>query len=215
MENLRGIINRPQNSVALAKVYSVDPVKEEDRSKLDCIVTVYPLKFNTPAKMALPLSCEDGGVVQLPRVDDLVIVIFAGGVQSECYIIARIPNDEDLIPKQSLDGSLVIAGSKTRNDKVWVTSNKKIFFSRGDNPPSENLVLGQAFKVFAEKLLDVLIDGFDKKSKETHLCSAPGYNSALPDQTLDYSKLKQKLEGLKTSPILDEMILSSFSFTEK
>lgn len=77
---------------------------------------------------------------------------------------------------------------------VLYLSNGKI--QLGSEASSENMVLGQVFKQFASDLLDAL-------ATHTH----PGIGS--PPSNMS------KFTALKSSPVQDEKILSSISFTEK
>ena len=61
--------------------------------------------------------------------------------------------------------------------------------------------MGQVLKAFASALLDIL-------KQETHLSSPPGYNTSVPTQAADYTRLQD-------TPIKDDKILSDFAFTEK
>ena len=197
--------------LSLGQILSVDHAEES--SKIFCSVMIIPEEREIRAEMAWQFVGPGSGDYLLPAVEDLVIVAFLEGHPDYAYIIARLSNLDDPIPTNAILGDRVIKAHGEK--KVWATSPNKIFLSKGDAEPKENLVLGQKFKTSIIAILEDMISAMETLATETHISSAPGYNTSVPNQASTYTSLKASLKAIKTSPYEDSAVLSDLSYTEK
>ena len=119
----------------------------------------------------------ESGIFAFPSANDMVLVACAEGDDDQCFVIKRITSKEDKIPLAAMDGSTVVKSLNGKN--VWITSDTQVNISRGDDVPSENVVLGQVWKQLMIDLLEYLIDLCQQLSEEVHIGNL-GYLTAPP-----------------------------------
>jgi hypothetical protein len=184
----------------------------QDRSYLKVMVEVLPERRQIIATMTWDAVGPNSGEFAFPMINDLVLCANAEGDDDRAYIVKRLTSKEDTIPTQAVGGDKV--SSALSGKKYWNVSDTKLLLARGESEPSENLVLGQVFKSFAESLLDVLKDHAQANAVHKHIGNL-GYQTTPPDNASDHLIAKADYGTLKSSPIGDESILSDLSFTEK
>lgn len=210
LEELKDLFRDDTVHMAIATILTLHPA--DDRSFLKVKVNIFPENRTVIGRMSWDAVGPESGIFSFPSVNDLVLVAFAEGDDDQCFVIKRLTSKEDKIPLTAMDGSIVMKSLEGKN--IWLTSDTKINISRGDTAPTENLVLGQVWKTLMIDILDLLIDGFQQKSQETHIGNL-GYRTSPPENAPDYLMIKAMLELLKSSPVEDEKALSDLSFTEK
>lgn len=210
LEALRSVFKDHSLHIAVGKILRNSMVK--DRSSLRCFVSIWPEEREIVATMAWNAVGPNAGLFQFPVPGDLVIVAFADADPDQAFIMSRLSSKEDTIPETAADGSTVIRSLEEK--MLWLTSGTKINLSKGDTPPTENLVLGQELKNLLIEILAKLSDLSLKTSTHTHIGNL-GYPTSAPNEAADFVQLKGDFEDLSASPVEDEVILSDLAFTEK
>jgi hypothetical protein len=209
-EDLKEILRDKSLHVYLAQIMQLHLAK--DFSYLKVTAKVFPEERNIIANMTWENVGPESGDFEFPSVGDMVLVANVEGDDDQAYVIKRLTSREDKIPESARTGDKV---HKARSgNKYWNISDSKIFLSRSDTPPEENLVLGQVFKKFAQDLLEVLKTQAQNDADHKHIGNL-GYFTFKPDKEPDYLNRKTEYNNLKTSPVNDEAILSDLSYTEK
>jgi hypothetical protein len=183
----------------------------QDRSFLKVKVKVYPEERHIIATMSWENVGSDSGDFEFPAIGDMVLVANSEGDDDQAYIIRRLTSKEDKIPAIAATGKVQ---SARNGNKFWNISDTRINLSRGQAEPAENIVLGQVFKSFMTELLAELKTMATTLAQHTHVGNM-GSPTSPPEQAGDFSANGAKYDGLKASPIGNEAILSSLSFTEK
>jgi len=151
-----------------------------------------------------------GQSITLPNKDDLVLLGFTDDFRP--IVLNKLFSETDKIPGTALTGDSVFQALTAK--KAWVTSDTRINLSKGEVEPTENLVLGQQFKTFADNLLTILSTRADNSSLHKHIGNM-GIITSPTDKAADDQTSKADLETLQSSPIGDDAILSNLSYTEK
>lgn len=209
-EELKTMMEDDSLHIAIASVKKL--ILAEDRSSLKVIVSVFPEEREIVARMTWDAVGPESGNFVFPSVDDLVLIAQVEGDDDQAFIIKRLTSRVDKIPVTAVDGSTVIKSLDGK--KIWVTSDTRINLSKSDTQPTQNLILGQIFKSFAQSLLTEVKKLADENSKETHIGNL-GFNTSVPNNATAYSAVKDAVQALKDSPIDDNAILSDIAFTEK
>jgi hypothetical protein len=196
IEQLREMLKDNRVHLAVGQIKKL--MLASDRSVLRVMVSILPEQREIVARMAWSTLGASSGMLQLPNVDDLVLVGNADGDEDACFVIAKLSNKEDKIPANAAAGDMVAKANT--GTKAWLTSDTKINLSRGDQAPTENLVLGQVFKQLMSDILHQL-------SIETHIGNL-GFSTSPPENAAQYV-------AKKASPVDDSLVLSDVSFTEK
>jgi hypothetical protein len=183
-----------------------------DRSYLKVTVSVLPENRNIISTITWENVGEDSGDFEFPAPGDLVLLVNAEGDDDSSYVIKRLSSRVDKIPQAAADGDKVHR-ARTGN-KYWNVSDTNIFLARGDDAPTENLVLGQVFKQFAQDFLEICKTYAQNSADHKHIGNL-GYFTAKPDIENEFLARKTAYNGIEDSPIKDEAILSDLSFTEK
>jgi hypothetical protein len=210
LEDLKSMLRDDRLWIALGIIKKLHLA--EDRSYLKVTVNIMPEDRPIVATMTWEAVGPEAGDFTFPMVDDVVLIAQAEGDDNEAYVIKRLTSRADKIPTVATDGSKVhraIAGKK-----YWNISDTRINLSRGEDEPTENLVLGQIFKQFASDLLEIMKTHAQNDADHKHIGNL-GYYTFKPDKESDYLERKEGYDTLKQSPIEDEAILSDVSFTEK
>lgn len=224
LELFKEVFKDKKSHIALAKIKKMSLVS--DRSALKCLVSIFPDQREVVARMTWAMTGPDAGVVEFPSVDDLVLVAFADGENDLAFVISRLSSKEDKLPLKAVDGHLVL---KSKSGKqAWLTSNSKIYLSKGNTTPTQNLVLGQELKTLLSYVLAQLADQADKLkqlsndiSTHNHIgnlgypVSAPLNAAAFTAAATQFDTKKTNFENKKASPVDDQVILSDLAFTEK
>ena len=187
-------------------------VVAEDRSYLKVKVETLPEQRVIVATMSWDAVGPDSGEFEFPSPGDVVLLVNVDGDDDQAYVIKRLASRTDKIPAAAASGDKVsraLAGKK-----YWNVSDTRINLARGDDEPTENLVLGQVFKQFAIDLLTELSKQAQEDADHRHIGNL-GYFTFVPDKKPQYEENKAKYDELKGSPIQDQAILSDLGFTEK
>lgn len=183
----------------------------KDRSYLKLDVSVLPENRKIVATMTWENVGPDSGEFEFPAPGDLVLLANSEGNDDDAFVIKRLSSREDKIPQAAADGDKV---SRARSgNRYWNVSDSAVFLARGDDEPTENLVLGQVFKEFAQVLLEILKEHAQNDAEHRHLLF--GYLTRVPVNEGDYLQRKEEYDTIKEDPIDNEAILSDLSFTEK
>lgn len=183
-----------------------------DNSFLRVEVEVWPELRIIMCDMTWDHVGPNSGFYNFPNVGDLVLGVSAEGEVDQSFIIKRLSSSEDTIPKNALTGDSVLKA--VSGQKLWLTSDTRINLSKGDDAPTENLVLGQEFKTWASSFMGRILSLLEKMQAETHLGNL-GFPTGVPNNASEYAALKAELIALKTDPIDSSKILSDISYTEK
>lgn len=184
-----------------------------DRSYLKVTLSVLPEEREIIATMTWENVGPDSGDFEFPSPGDLALFAQADGDEEYAFIVKRLTSSEDTIPEEATTGDKVHRAKAGK--KYWNISDSKIFLSKSGTAPTENLVLGQVFKTFAQDLLLEFKDMLQTLQVETHTSGLPGYLTSVPTQQINYANNETEVDSLKSSPIDDEDILSDLSYTEK
>lgn len=209
LEALRKIFEDKRSHVVIGEVKKTEATS--DRSVLRCLLGVIPDGREIVARYTWPATGPNAGICFFPVVGDLVVVVFADGSNDDAYIISRISSKVDNLPVNALNGDLVMKALADK--KAWLTG-QIVQITQGDSVGTENLVLGQQLKNLLVDVLGTLKDLCDLLASHTHVGNL-GFPTAPPAQASQFSSIGSSFAGLKASPVEDEAILSSFSFTEK
>lgn len=209
LEELRELLRDNRFRVVIAMVKAVHIA--EDRSFARISADIIPEGYPIVAEMAWDSVGGDSGFFTLPSKDDLVLVAYTDD-NTHSYVIKRLTSVSDRLPVTAITGDSVF--KSLANKKIWITSDSRINLSRGDEEPTENLVLGQVLKTFLADELSQISDLSDKVAKHKHIGNLGGATTP-PDNASDFEAIKGEIDALKSSPIDDDGILSDISFTEK
>lgn len=210
LEDLKEIFKDKRLWVGLGQVEKL--YLAEDRSYLKVRLKVFPEERPIIATMTWENVGPDSGDFEFPLPGDLVLFANADGDDDQAYVIKRLSSREDKIPATAASGDKV---HKARaGNKYWNVSDTKILLARGEEMPSENLVLGQIFKKFAQDLLTSLKAHSAVDEKHVHMGNL-GYYTSKPKEFQEFLDRGTEYDTLKASPIDDEAILSDLGFTEK
>ncbi len=196
LEALREVFRDHRLHIAIAKIKQISVA--QDRSVVRVLVSVFPEQREIVAKMSWEAVGPESGFFQMPVINDLVLVGMVDGDEESAFVLKRLTSKEDKVPLRAVDGDLV--AKALTGKRVWVTSSDKVYLSRGDAEPTENLVLGKVFQTFMSTFLEKYI-------AHMHIGNL-GYYTAPPDNASDVT-------SLKADPIDNDGVLSDLSFTEK
>ena len=211
IEVLKEILENDKLHICLGQIVKLHLAS--DRSYLKVTILRFPEQVEAVATMTWENVGPDSGDFEFPSAGDLVLCAQSEGDYDQCYVIKRLTSKTDKIPEEAITGDKVHRAKAGK--KYWNVSDSKIYLSRDGTAPTENVVLGQVFKTFAQDVLLEVKDMLQTLQQETHTCSLPGYLSSVPTQTADYAKNESNVDGYKASPIDDEAVLSDLSYTEK
>lgn len=184
----------------------------EDFSYLKVSMDVLPELREIVATMTWESVGPESGDYEFPSPGDLVLFAQAEGDDDNAYVIKRMSSRADKIPQSAITGDKVHKAKPGK--KYWNISDTKIFLSKSDAEPTENLVLGQVFKSFAQDCLEVLKSHAMLDSTHTHNGNL-GFVTGPPTEAADYEDIEADYDDLKASPIDDDLILSELAYTEK
>ena len=212
LEELKSALNDSVDHIKIAKILSVHP--SETLSFVKVKVLLFPEEQPAIARMTWDFIGGGKGAVTLPKANDMVLVAFsdAGEDDSQAFIIGRLSSSSDKIPAAALLGDTVIDALS----KLWINGDKIYLATPGSGliPPTENLVLGQVFKAWAEEFMDKVVTILDALIVETHGGNL-GFNTTPPINAASYVTAKAALTALKASKLTSDLILSDKAFTEK
>lgn len=210
LESLREIFADKKQHIAIASIVRIELA--EDRSCLRCIVSVMPEQRELVAKLSWESVGPDSGIFVFPSPGDMVLVAFVDGDADEIFIIRRLTSKTDKIPLQAVDGdtTVIALGGK----RVWITSDSKIFISKGKDEPTEPLVLGNTLRTLLAFILTMLASLCEKIASHRHLGNI-GFPTSLPLEAADFITIKTQFEEKKSDPVDNKKILSDIAFTEK
>jgi len=210
LEDLKEIFKDQRLWIGVAQISKLHLADDRSYLKVECIV--FPEQRKIIATMTWESVGPGAGDFTFPTPGDLVLIAFAEGDADLAYVIRRLTSREDKIPESAVTGDKVIKANTGK--KYWNISDSKIFLSRSETPPTQNLVLGQEFKTFMMGLLSELKTHATIDSQHTHMGNL-GFFTAPPKQAADFTARGAKYDEVKASPIQDQKILSDLSFTEK
>ena len=209
LETLREIFKDTRQHVAIGQILRLSI--PEDRSVVNAFVSVWPEQREVIAKMTWEAVGPDAGIFMLPVAGDLVLLAWADGDDDTINVIKRFTSREDKIPVNALTGDIVLKANSGK--RGWFTA-LKIFLTKGDAEPTENLVLGQQLKTLLSYLLLKLKDQATEISTHHHIGNL-GYPTSAPNQSAAFVQFAADFDDVKSSPVDDELILSDVAFTEK
>lgn len=205
LETLREIFKDQRQHIAVGKITRIGVA--DDRTCLRVGVLVLDPTVESDREIIAVMGWDDVGpdcgVVRFPEIDDMVLLAFVDGEADQAFVIKRLTSKEEKIPLKALDGSTVVAALAGK--KLYLGSDTAIHLTKPGNDGTENLVLGQVFKTFAENLLSYL-------AAHQHTSGPPGVLTSPPSGPTGSAA---DFTSLKTSPIDDNSILSAIAFTEK
>jgi hypothetical protein len=198
MEGWRQVLEQDDVHITLGQITKL--LLADDRSVLRVQVALFPeLETEFICRMSWEAVGPEAGFFQFPNAGDLVVLGIPDADEAIPFVISRLTSKEDKIPLNAIDGHTVLKALNGK--KNWITSDTKILLSKGDDEPTENLVLGQVLKTFISDVLTLIIG-------HNHTSSQPGFPSSPPLNASDFS-------DLKSDPVDNEGILSDLAFTEK
>lgn len=209
LESLKSLFQDQRSHIALGKITKLMPAK--DRSVLRVMVEIWPERREIVARMTWEMVGPSSGIFGFPVKNDLVLVAFADGDDDHVFVIKRLTSKEDKIPATALTGDLVLKALAGK--KAWLTATK-IYLSKADTVPTENLVLGQKLKTFITDLNTILKSLVDQISQIT-VAGNLGYPTSTPNNAAAITAIKTQLDDLMSANITNSAILSDVSYTEK
>lgn len=195
LESFREVFADRRVHIAIGQIKKL--MLATDRSVLRVLVSILPEEREIVARMSWAVVGEESGFFQFPRPDDLVIVGMAED-EEHSFVLLRLTTKEDKIPLRAADGHMV--AKALTGKELWLTSDTKINLSKGDDAPTENLVLGQVFKSMMSDLIQLIAD-------HTHVGNL-GYATSPPQTATDFL-------AIKADPVDNGGVLSDIAFTEK
>ena len=224
VENLKSYLMDNKLHIFLGQIKRLHLAK--DNSSLKVEVSVWPEERLIIANMTWDNVGPESGFYSFPSVGDAVLCASAEGDVDQSFVIKRLSSIEDKIPKNAITGDTVI--KTLAGKKIWNTSDTRLNLSRGDDEPTENIVLGQVFKATYSDHLAKLIDYMDKmisymQKFEAHdhvgnmgAPTTPPVNKAeVASIRGEVTTLKEEINTLKSDIVDGEEILSDLVFTEK
>lgn len=210
LESLREILKDNRQHIAIASIVRIELA--DDRSCLRCLVNVFPEQRELVAKMTWDSVGPNSGIFSFPVPGDMVLVAFADGDSNDLFVIKRLTSKTDKIPIQAVEGDTTVIALNGR--RIWITSDQKIFISKGTNEPTEPLVLGNQLKTLLSVVLEKLSELSLKTSTHTHIGNL-GYPTTPPNEAADFAQLQSFFTEKKADPVDNGAILSNIAFTEK
>lgn len=224
LAEIANLLKDPQNEMSIGSV--IETELSEDRSVLRAKVSLWPDLNEVIARVTWDSIGPNAGLFQFPQPNDLVLIAFPEKEVEDAIILKRFSSKQDTIPQTAVDGSTVLRSLD--QFKLWLTSATRVNISRGDNEPTENLVIGQVFKAtyidHFNKLIELierLIVQRETDANHTHYdgfgipTSPPIQAPDMQTEKSDLEDSKSKMEDIKSSKVESEAILSDYSFTEK
>lgn len=210
LEGLKAIFADKRQHIAIASILKIELAS--DRSHLKCLVSIFPEQRQMIAKMTWESAGPNSGIFQFPAPNDIVLVAFADGDENQLFVIRRLTSKEDKIPMQAVGGDTSMISLTGK--RVWITSDNKIYFSKGTGEPTEPLVLGNVLKTLLSFILQTLAALCEKVSMHTHPGNL-GYPTGAPNEAADFITIQNQFNEKKSDPVDNSGILSNFVFTEK
>jgi len=206
LQEMRSLFKDNNFKITLALIEKVHIAADRSFVRAEC--TTLPDSL----KIIADVSSDSVGSqsITLPNKDDLVLVAFTD--DNFPVVLTKLFSESDKIPQNAVTGDTVLRSLIGK--KTWITSDTRINLSQNDTIPTENLVLGQVFKTFADDLLTLLATKFDNDSVHKHIGNL-GVFTTPTDKATDDQTSKSDVEDLASSPIGDDAILSDLAFTEK
>ena len=108
------------------------------------------------ARCSWPSTGPNAGIYHVPAVEDIVILAMVEGSEDGNYIIGRLSSKDDPMPARAWNQeekrtALVV---KAREMEELQLTGQRIDLTQGDELGSENLVLGQQYKLLLTDILD-------------------------------------------------------------
>lgn len=198
LESIREILSDKRTHSAFATIKDLELASDRSVLFALCSMMDEAEKREVVARVSWDACSSDAGVFMFPVIGDLVVVQFPSGDSEQAVITKRMSSDDDTIPAEASDGSLVLKSLDSK--KLWMISANKVLLGRGGAEPSENLVLGQILKNCLSQMLDAIVS-------HTHVGNL-GSPTSPPINAADFI-------AIKASPVSDDGLLSDVAFTEK
>jgi hypothetical protein len=173
-----------------------------DRSVLRVLVSILPEEREIVARMSWAVLGNDSGFLQLPQTEDLVLVGMAEGDEENAFVMLKLSNREDKIPVNAASGDMV--AKALTSTKLWLTSDTRINLTKGDDAPTEPLVLGNVLKTFLTEFLDSILN-----AAQIGQCAV---GPVFLDPSIRTALVQYKTEYLETE---SSNIVSQLAFTER
>lgn len=210
LEALKEIFKDKRSHIAIASIIKISLAS--DRSHLKCLVKVFPEQREMVATMTWESVGPSSGIFHFPAPNDMVIIAFADGDENQCFVIKRLTSKVDKIPLQAVGGDTAMVA--VAGKKIWITSDQKIYLSKGTGAPAEPLVLGTQLQTLLAAILEKLAELSTEASNHTHIGNL-GYPTDVPMQQSAFTGLGEFFTGKKSDPVDNGGILSDLAFTEK
>jgi len=221
---IKEIVSQSNLKVSIALVKAIHLASDKSFLKVTC--ETFPGGQEIVARMTWQAVGPNSGDYQFPVVDDLVLIVYAEDDEDSAFVVSRLSSKVDKIPTNAANHDRVIKALLGK--KVWITSDEKIYLSKGDSAPTERLVLGDTFKgTYADDIqntIDALNEISDQIQEEvTHFhIGFLGIPTAPPNNAVAMAAIKVNLDAviaslstLKSSEVDSDDFLSDLSYTEK
>jgi len=160
-------------------------------------------------KVTWSIIDDESGVIQLPKINDLVLIGLVDGDEEQAYIVDRCSSIEERIAIEALDGSLVLKASK--GSKTRVLSDTKILLQKGSfgtsSAPADAIspvVLGDVLKDFLDQFINMLLN-----APQIGICGV-GSVQLDPGLVSQLNTLKSQFVDTASTNILSQIV-----FTER
>lgn len=144
LEELKAAFQDDRVWIDIGKIVGVDVLP--DNSLVLCEVSILTKEedYNIICKMSWDDISSGGGSIQLPNVDDLVLIALPDGDAEEAFIIKRLSSQSDTIPIDALTGNKVIRAQNFK--KLHLQSDTEITLASSAILATEAIVLGNELK---------------------------------------------------------------------
>ena len=220
LEELRVLING--NIVPTLRFAIVKGIEQSDVTGVLLFqVELLGLGETRVARCAWPSTGPNAGIYHVPAVEDIVILAMVEGSEQGNYIIGRLSSKDDPMPARAWNQeekktALVV---KAREMEELQLTGQRIDLTQGDELGSENLVLGQQYKLLLTDILDHmkalieahngLVSAFNGHNHNYAATTSSGLTAAPGSQGMDFTGMTDDLKGR-----LDDT-LSLVGYTEK
>lgn len=214
LEELRTMLKDDSLRSELAVIKSLHLASDGSDLRVTCSLLIDDEADDKEIVAIMTWDCvgPESGFFCFPVAGDMVLINFTED-EEHALVVKRLTSKADKIPKTAFDGAMVMKALASK--RVWITSDNRVNFSRGDSEPTENVVLGQIFITFMADYIDEIKLLIDAMKVETHPGSLPGFPTGPPINAAAYDIQKSAINMLKNDTIVSEDILSDLSFTEK
>ena len=212
LEELKQVLKTEEIIFAIGKIQALHLAQDRSVLRCTCQILSEGDDYSIIARSSWEYVGPDSGDFQFPAIGDMVLIAYVNDDPDLAFIIKSFTSREDTIPQNATTGDRVIKTLKEKN--LWLTGQKAVYLTKGDEIPTENIVLGQVFKKFASDLIDNLMDLLTAVEGMTHTGNL-GNPTSPPLNVAMFTQIKAKLMEIKQNPVDNDNILSGVAFTSK